>query len=192
MTGFEYALGLLSVLIGLTLGEIATDLHRLVRHGRTVKWDGRALLSTALVTVVTVRMWFTFWGIRDVGMVVVFPFYLSIFVEMMVLYMLGASCLPEDAPADCDLAAFYDRNSRTLWTLFAVFQTSYFAHAIYFASHFGRDVPLWGWGTILLPLAAYMLLALFRSKWLHYALPAAILAWELFNNWDRTRGPAGG
>ena len=45
MTGFEYALALLSVLIGLTLSEIATDFHRLVRNAGTVRWDGRVLLN---------------------------------------------------------------------------------------------------------------------------------------------------
>jgi hypothetical protein len=188
MNGFEYALALLSVLIGLTLSEIATDLHRLVRHGRGVRWDGRVILSTAVATVVTVRMWFTFWRIQDFELVLVFPFYLSIFVEMMILYMIGASCLPEDPPDDCDLHAFYERNSRSLWALFAVFQASYVGHALYFSP----GGPLWVWGIILLPLGLYGLLASVRTKWLHYLAPAFILAWELYWNWDRTLGPPAG
>jgi hypothetical protein len=188
MTGFEYALALLSVLIGLTLSEIATDFHRLVRNAGTVRWDGRVLLSAALVTVVVVRMWFTYWRIKDVGLVLVFPFYLSLFAGLMVLYMLGASCLPEDPPADCDLGAFYERNRRSLWTLFAVFQADYFAHGLYFAA----GAPLWTRLPVLLTLGLYVLLAAVRTKWLHYAVPAALLAWELYYNWDRALGaPAG-
>jgi hypothetical protein len=188
MTGFEYALALLSVLIGLTLTEIATDLHRLVRRGRAVRWDGRVVLSTALAIEVTVRMWFTFWRVKEVEAVVLFPFYLSMFVEMMILFMVGASCLPEEPPPDGDLGAYYERNSRTLWTLFAVFQASYVGYALYF----NRGKPLLPWGIILLPLALYVLLAAVRKKWLHYAAPAAILAWELYWNWDRALGaPAG-
>ncbi|HEX8621709.1 MAG TPA: hypothetical protein VF718_07025 [Allosphingosinicella sp.] len=189
MNGFEYALALLSVLIGLTLTEIATDLHRLVRRGRAVRWDGRVVLSTALAVEVTVRMWFTFWRVRDVEAVVVFPFYLSMFVEMMVLFMIGASCLPEEPPEDGDLSLYYERNRRTLWTLFALFQASYVGYALYFNRGGG---PRWAWSIILLPLALYVLLAAVGRKWLHYAAPAAILAWELFWNWDRALGTPGG
>jgi hypothetical protein len=186
MTGFEYALALLSVMIGLTLSEIATDLHRLVRNAGTVRWDGRVILSTALATVVTVRMWFTFWRIQDDELVLVFPFYLSIFVAMMVLYMIGASCLPEDPPADCNLADFYERNRRSLWSLFAVFQTIYFAHGLYFAA----GAPLLARLPVLAALAAYVLLAAVRTKWLHYLLPTLLIAEELHWNWSRTLGGA--
>jgi hypothetical protein len=188
MTGFEYVLALFSVLIGLTLTEIATDLHRLLRAGRAVRWDGRVILSTALVVEVTVRMWFTFWRVKDVEAVVLFPFYLSMFVHLMLLFMIGASCLPEEPPADGDLGAYYERNSRTLWTLFSIFQAAYVGYALYF----NRGGPVWAWSIILLPLALYLLLAAVRRRWLDYSAPAAILAWELYWNWDRALGPASG
>ncbi len=185
MTGFEYALGLFSVVIGLALGAIATDVHHLVRHWRSVRWDGRVVLSTILVVVVIVRMWFAFWAIRQVGMVLVFPFYLSLFVELMVLFLLAATCLPDEPPTDCDLGTFYEANRRALWTIFAIFQLSFFAHWMYFG---GLSSPLWVWAAVLLPLAAYLVLALVRAKWLHYVIPATLIAWELIGNWDRTLG----
>src|SRR5687768_11729441 len=116
MTPFEYALALFSVMIGLALADIAMSLHKLVRHCRTLRWDGRVILSSLLVVVVVVRMWFAFWSIRDDSTVLVFPFYLSLFIELMILFLLAASCLPDDPPADCDLGAFYEGNQRTLWS----------------------------------------------------------------------------
>lgn len=54
MAPFEYALGLFSVLVGLALADIAQKVHRLVRHARTISWDGRAILATMLVIIVIV------------------------------------------------------------------------------------------------------------------------------------------
>jgi hypothetical protein len=72
--------------------------------------------------------------------------------------------------------------------LFAVFQTSYFAHGLYFAA----GAPLWTRIPILAELGLYVLLAAVGMKWMHYAVPAALLAWELYWNWDRTLGAAAG
>lgn len=185
MTSFEYALGLFSVLMALALGDIAMNVHKLIRHCRTIRWDGRVVLSTLLVVVVIVRMWFALWSIREDGMVLMFPFYLSLFLELMILFLLGASCLPDEPLADCDLGAFYERNQRSLWTIFSVFQLSFFLHWIYFG---GLQASGLAWAAVLAPLALYALLAFIRARWLHLAAPAALIAWELYGNWGRTLG----
>ncbi|HEX8481381.1 MAG TPA: hypothetical protein VF650_05730 [Allosphingosinicella sp.] len=112
MTGFEYALGLLSVLIGLTLGEIATDLHRLVRNFRTVWWDG--------------------------------------------------PCSRSSRPPISRTGSTSPRGRRC-----------------------GRGSPS-------SPSSASTSSSPVRTKWMHYAVPAALLAWELYWNWDRTLGAAAG
>jgi len=185
MTPFEYALGLFSVLMALALGDIASNVHKLIRHWRTVRWDARVIISTLLVVVVIVRMWFSLWSIRQVDMVLVFPFYLSLFLELMVLFLLGASCLPDEPLADCDLAAFYERNQRSLWMIFSVFQISFILHWLYFG---GMAAPLWVWLVILSTLAIYLLLAFVRNRWLHLTVPASFIVWELYSNWDSTLG----
>lgn len=185
MTSFEYALGLFSVLMALALGDIAMNVHKLIRHCRTVRWDARVVLSTLLVVVVVVRMWFALWSIREVGMVLVFPFYLSLFLELMILFLLAASCLPDEPLPDCDMGLFYEQNRRTLWSIFAAFQLSYFLHWLYFG---GTSAAPLSWARVLTPLAIYVLLACTRVKWLHYAAPAALIAWELIANWESTLG----
>ena len=185
MTSFEYALGLFSVLMALALGDIAMNIHKLIRHCRTVRWDARVILSTLLVVVVIVRMWFALWSIRQVGMVLMFPFYLSLFLELMVLFLLGASCLPDEPLADCDLAMFYERNQRSLWMIFSVFQISFFLHWLYFG---GIEAAVWGWLAVLTPLAIYLLLAFVRNRSLHLAAPATLIVWELYLNWGSTLG----
>lgn len=185
MNSFEYALGLLSLLVGLALADIALSLHKLIRHWGSVRWDGRVIVSTALVVVLVVRMWFSIWSIRDVGQVLVFPFYLSLFLELMVLFLLAASCLPDDPQSDCDLSTFYESNRRTLWTVFAVFQASFFLHWLYFRA---LEAATSVWVAVLAPLAAYVVLIFMRNRALHYALPLAIIGWELYFNWSRSLG----
>jgi hypothetical protein len=184
MTSFEYALGLFSVLMALSLGDIAINVHKLIRHCRSVRWDARVVLSTLLVVVVIVRMWFALWSIRGDAIVLVFPFYLSMFLELMILFLLGASCLPDEPLADCDLGRFYESNQRSLWTIFSVFQLSFFLHWLYFVDR----ASLWAWAAVLTPLAIYLLLAFVRARWLHLTAPAALIAWELYANWGRTLG----
>jgi hypothetical protein len=185
MTSFEYALGLFSVLMALALGDIAINVHKLIRHWRTIRWDGRVIVSALLVVVVIVRMWFALWAIRDDGLVLVFPFYLSLFIELMILFLLAAHCLPDEPSADCDLGAFYEANSRSLWSIFALFQLSFFLHWLYFG---GRAQPASAWAGLLAVLGLYVLLARVRWNWLHLAVPIALIAYEIWRNWDRTLG----
>jgi len=37
-------------------------------------------------------------------------------------------------------------------------------------------------------LFVYVLLAVVRWKWLHLAMPVALIAFEIWRNWDRTLG----
>src|SRR5580692_8386955 len=83
--GFEYALILLSVLVGLGLSDVAASLHKLLGLGRSVRWDGRVIISVALVVETTVRMWFDVWTLRSVPYVLTFGFYLSLVIEFMLL-----------------------------------------------------------------------------------------------------------
>ncbi len=185
MTSFEYALGLFSVLMALALGDIAMNIHKLIRHCRTVRWDARVVLSTLLVVVVIVRMWFALWTIRQVGMVLVFPFYLSLFLELMILFLLGASCLPDEPLGDCDLGSFYERNQTSFWLIFSAFQFSFFLHWMYFG---GLHSNVWVWVAVLTPLVLYLLLAFARARWLHLTVTAGLVAWEMYANWGRTLG----
>src|SRR5919206_1943234 len=120
MSPFDYALGLVSILVGLALADIAASLHRLLRQARSVRWDGRVVLCAALVIITIVGMWFEVWAIRSVKAVLSFPFYLSLFIEFMVLFLISAACLPDEPEESRDLGAFYDGNTTYLWSLFTV------------------------------------------------------------------------
>ena len=185
MDPFDYALGLLAVLFGLALADIANSVHKLVRHGGSVRWDGRVVAATLLVIVIIIRLWFSIWSVRSFGSVLVFPFYLWMFVELMILFLLAANCLPDDPAPDCDLGTFYDGNRRIFWSIFAVFQLSYGLHWVYFV---GDGAPLRIWAAVFVPLLLYVLLVFVRARWLQYAVPILVVGFEVMVNWNRSLG----
>lgn len=186
MSPFDYALGLVSILVGLALADLATSLHRLLRNARSVHWDGRVVLCVAFVIITIVGMWFEVWSIRSVKAVLSFPFYLSFFIEFMLLFLISAACLPDEPEKSHDLAAFYEGNTTYLWSLFALFQASFFVHWIYFAGlRPGGGTLLFGaWNGF--PLLIVVLLVMIRARWFHYAAPLALIGYRLLNDWNFT------
>jgi hypothetical protein len=190
MSPFDYALGLVSIVVGLALADVAASLHRLLRKARLVRWDGRVLLCVAFVIITITGMWFEVWSIRSVKAVLSYPFYLSLFLEFMVLFLVCAACLP-DEDENYDLGAFYDGNSTYLWSLFALFQTSFFLHWIYFAglrtTNHWQMLLVGAW--VGAPLIVFLLLAMIRSRWFHYTALLALIAYRLLNYWNFTLAP---
>ena len=191
MSPFDYGLGLVTILVGLALTDIAASLHRLLRQARSVRWDSRVILCVGFVIITIVGMWFEVWLVRSVKAVLSFPFYLSLFLEFIVLFLICAACLPDEPEQSCDLGAFYERNRTYLWSLFALFQTSFFLHWIYFAglhmSSNGRMLLLGAW--VGFPILVFVLLAIIRSRWFHYVALLALIAYRLLNYWNFTLAP---
>ncbi len=192
MGPFDYAVGLISILVGLALADVGGSLHKLLRQGRAVRWDGRVILSATLVITVITGMWFSVWDLRTVKAVLWFPFYLTLFLEFMLLFLVCAACLPDDAVENRDLGAFYEKNRRYLWSLFVLFETSVFLHWLYFHSHavqrndsVQRSSLLIG-ATVSAPLFVFLLLAFVRSRRFHYAALVMLIIYYLYGYWSAT------
>jgi len=91
MSPFEYALGLISILMSLALADVVMSFHRLLRHRDTVKWDGRVLVAAALVILEVVRIWFAQWTLRDTELALAFPVYLFLFTHILLLVLTAAA-----------------------------------------------------------------------------------------------------
>lgn len=187
MKPFEYALGLLTILVSLALADIVLSFHRLLRYARTVRWDGRVLIAAALVILEIIRLWFAQWSIRDVAVGQAFPIYLAQFVQILLLVLLAASSLPDEAGPGCDLHSFYDSNRRYFWRVFALYQLIYF---LLWFTVFGATSADWAsplnWFRVLAPLLLYVLLSAVRRPWLDYAAPAFLIAFYLWRYWNLT------
>jgi hypothetical protein len=191
MTPFEYALGLISILMSLALADIVMSFHRLMRHAGTIKWDGRMLLATALVIIELIRMWFAQWTVRDVQELLSFPIYAALFIHILLLVLTAAACLPDEVSKHCNLSDFYERNRRYFWSVFATSQLAYFLLWLVFGgsqASVGQQATLLDWIRMLGPLAAFALLAFSRRPLLDYALPLLLIGFYGWLYWPQTLG----
>ena len=189
MDRFEYAIGLMSIIVGLGLADLAISLHRVLKHRGQVRWDGLAVVTAVYAAFTLVRMWYQLWSVRELTEVTSLFFYLGLILEMFLVFLAAAASLPDetDPPHErWDLRAYYDRHRRYIWMLFVLFQLSYLAHAVYFTSVTASQSPslaIW-LRFVLAQLAVYVALVLVRSRRLQLALVGLVFALEAFNSWN--------
>jgi hypothetical protein len=168
---FEFAIGVFAVLIGLAIADIATSFQRLLGSQSTVKWDPLALLAAAYALCMAIYMWFDLWGVRNFAATRNFIFYIALFSELFVLYLIAASSLPSEG-GERDLFEFYSRNRRRFWFLIALFQIGYVAAGFYFIAgmiaKLPRVVVAFALTQMVAPLILALILYLTKSRVVHY------------------------
>jgi hypothetical protein len=183
---FEFAMGVFSVLIGLAIADIATSAHRLLRNKSQVRWDPLALLAALYALCMAVYMWFDLWGVRNFTATRHFLFYILLFGELFVLFLVAASSLPDEASVPTDLREFYAANRRTFWFLVALFQLGYVGAGFYFI---GGEPPLPKWvlaimvGQMIAPLVISLILLATKSRVMHYIGVGLLFVVMLFHYW---------
>lgn len=122
MTPFEYILALVSIVVGLAVGDLATSLHRVLRSRRVVQWDWLAPLAAVLAVLTVLQFWWSFYQAGQAHVWRVYGQFLPLLALLVVLVLLAAAALPDEVPADgLRLRDYYERNARYFWTLFALF-----------------------------------------------------------------------
>jgi hypothetical protein len=192
MEAFDYAMGLVTIVVGIAISDLAVSFHKLLRHRRTVSWDARTLLAAALTFVVLFSMWFDLWAVHARQEILNFPFLLSILVELVLLFLMATAVLPDDPLPNDDLATFYDDNARSIWTFFLLFQISYVAHWFYFKLTSSRLELDHMWArlppVLTVPVVAGLLVLMPRKRKLHLVLIGSLLAYWLVTYADNRIG----
>jgi hypothetical protein len=168
---FEFAVGVFSVLIGLAIADIATSFQRLLGSENRIKWDPLALLAAAYALCMAIYMWFDLWGVRNFAATRHFFFYIGLFCELFVLYLVAASSLPADGVSH-DLREFYSKNRRRFWFLVVLFQVGYVFAGFFFISGEITRLPGVVVALALIQMCAPLVLALLlywtTSRLVHY------------------------
>jgi hypothetical protein len=170
---FEFAVGVFAVLIGLAIADIATSFHRLLRCKAPVNWDPLALSAALYALCMAIYMWFDLWGVRNFAATRHFLFYLLLFAQLFVLFLVAASSLPDEADGSTNLRDFYAANRRDFWFLVVLFQIGYVGAGFYFAAEAIAKLPN-GIAAILIaqmsaPLVLALILLSTKSRAVHYA-----------------------
>jgi hypothetical protein len=182
---FEFALGLFSVLIGLSIADVATSLHRLIRKQDLVRWDPLALLAALFALLMAIGMWFDLWGIRNATSVRHFFLYLVLVASFFVLFLLAAASLPDEVSGPVDLRSYYEQNRRYFWSLVCIFQIIYAALGVHFLAPVVKLLPrsellitALQWSLLILIPAA---LTVVRARPIHYLALAVLFAINLWH-----------
>jgi hypothetical protein len=131
MHAFEYLVGLVSILVGIALADIALSLHRLLRAKGRVRWHWQSLASTLLVVVVVLDLWWSLRQLENAGITITVALFLPLLCALFVFFLLAAAALPDEVPeAGVDLREYYEGNRRYFWTLFALYVLLSSVHVI--------------------------------------------------------------
>lgn len=120
MDTFEYITALVAVVIGLAIADMATSLHRLLRHRKIVRWDWVSPLAALTVLVDLFNLWWEWRGFSGTTIGEVAPF----FAALILLFLAASVTLPDEVPAEgLDLGRYFDENRSYFWFVY----TSYVA-----------------------------------------------------------------
>jgi hypothetical protein len=183
LSGFEYVVAMWGIVTGLAVADLIASANRLIRHPDGVAWDGRVVVAAGLVALELLRLWFAQWTLADSSTALTFPVFLAKFLGLALLAFLASAALPNETAGPMDLDAFYERNRRYFWGLFVASQALYFAlWLLYFSSSADGEAPagLFDWFRVLAPLCLFMMLAVFRWRWLDWVGPVALIVFYLW------------
>lgn len=109
MTPFDYLSVLISIVLGLGLTELLSNVHRLIQARDRIKFHWLPLLWSGLIFVMLVQWWWAAFGLhRELEWN--FFFFLLILLIPVLMYLAAASVLPTVEPEqEYDLRAYYFR-----------------------------------------------------------------------------------
>ena len=196
MDRFEYLIGLISLIVGLGLADIAISMHRLIKQRAVVRWDPLALTTTAVAAVTMVWIWFNLWDLRGLREFGTFWFYLTVIIEMFLLFLAAAAVLPDEKELESEdglnLTAYYGRNRTYIWIMLGLFHAAYATRWVYFLSDniLAGQAPvmqtLLGLAYVLSPIALCFALAYTRRSVHQWLLIFALIGAKLALFWTLT------
>jgi hypothetical protein len=137
---FEYVLPMISILVGLAIGDLSLSLHRLLRARRRVDWDWLPLCAALLVLLLILQFWWAFYGIGRAEVWTRYWAFLILAAALISMFLLASAALPDDIPVDgLNLAAYYEENRRYFWVLFALFTV--LAYVLDFVGASDPEIP---------------------------------------------------
>jgi hypothetical protein len=188
---FDYLVGLFSIVIGLGLAEVAGGINRLLRNAGS-KHDPLIFGPPVLVALMLVSIWFDVWAVRRIPNLFSFPFFVAIFTQLLLLYLLAAGCVPkaadQNAPLDADS---YEENRPYFWLIFSAYQLMYVGFWIFFQSKKGLSggdlverifLPT-GAAT---PLVIGLVMAMTRSRLTQIVGIILLIGWLFVGYWNYT------
>ena len=171
MDRFEFLMVLMSIIIGLGLSELLTNVARQIRARKTSRpfWVHSGVVI--LMFLAFLQIWWEAWDLRVIE-VWTFPALLMMLAAPAGLFVISHVMYP-DVIEDADLEDYYFRNSRVLWSIAAFvviaatgFRPLAFGHSLLDVDNLSS----------VLMIGMFVALAASKHRALHLAALPAILA----------------
>ena len=119
MTPFEHLSVLISIILGLGIAHLLSNVHELVQARRRVRVHWLPVIWTVLVFIGLVQWWWASFGLRT-HLQWNFFYFLFILARPVIAYLSAAFVLPRPHPGEpCDLEAHYFEMRHWLFLMLA-------------------------------------------------------------------------
>lgn len=182
MDTFEYITAIIAVVIGLAIADMATSLHRLLRHRKVVRWDWVAPLAALMILAELFNLWWRWPGFAGKTIGEVVPY----FAELILIYLAASSTLPDEIPANgIDLGRYFDENRGYFWFVYASYVAVYMVLTTIKGLQHGLTASnLWSQYYVDYPWIVIAFGMIFvRPRWISGVFLLATLLWFVWGDW---------
>lgn len=176
MDTFDYITALVAVVIGLAIADLATSLHRLLRHRKIVRWDWVSPLAALVILAELFNLWWRWRGFTGTTTGEVIPY----FAALILIFLTASISLPDEVPAEgLDLGSYFDENRSYFWFVYASYVAVIIALLSVRGLHQGlsaADLLSQYWFDYLWIVAAYAMIFV-RRRWISGMVLLAVLGW---------------
>ena len=179
MDTFEYITALVAVVIGLAIADMATSLHRLLRHRKVVRWDWVAPLAALLILAELFNLWWSWHGFAGSTIGEVVPY----FAELILIFLAASVTLPDEIPANgLDLGRYFDDNRSYFWFVYSSYVAVFIALETTNGLERGLTLSdLWSEYYVDYPWIVVGFAMMFiRQRWISGAFLLATLIWLMW------------
>jgi hypothetical protein len=166
-TLFSYLSAFVTIVLALGLSDLLISFHRLMRHGRAVRWSGLAVAAALFVLLALLTEFFSMWGLVAVERVsfVGLVFHL---LPTFFIFLAASAVLPDEVgEGPFDLDAFYFSQQRYVYVTLCLAFLGDAPRALE-----GVPFNLSAILDIVAPSATvaaiFLVLAFSRRRWLHW------------------------
>lgn len=182
MDTFEYITAIVAVVIGLAIADMATSLHRLLRHRKIVRWDWVSPLAALMILAELFNLWWRWHGFSGKSIGEVVPY----FAEVILLYLAASAALPDEIPAKgLDLGQYFDESRGYFWFVYASYVAVYMLLTTISGLQHGLTASdLWSRYYVDYPWIVVGFGMIFvRQRWISGAFLLATMIWFVWGDW---------
>jgi hypothetical protein len=181
----EYFTIFAAMLVGLAVADLSLSLHRLIRAGKSIKWDWLTPAAAFVTLCYILNLWWGFYFAYNELERINFGWFMLDVAILLVLFLMAAAVLPDDKPEQgFSLRQYYWNSCGHFWSMHAIYMVLVAIKNVQLQQRL--DATFQDYLSVSVPMATIALFSLllirFRPVWLH-ALMIAMIVYTIVTQW---------